>query len=135
MTQLNPKQLKFCELYASSVEFFANGYRSYIEAYDIDTSAPGAYKSAMSSASRLLRSDKICAKINEILDLRGLNDPFVDKQLEFLITQHADFTNKLGAIKEYNTLRKRTGKTDGQLDVNITVSHNVPRPSEQTMSS
>jgi hypothetical protein len=37
----------------------------------------------------------------------GLNDVAVDQQLAFLITQHENKIVKLGAIKEYNTLRGR----------------------------
>ena len=39
--------------------------------------------------------------------MNGLNDVFVDKQLTFLVTQHSDLGNKLGAIKEYNKLKQR----------------------------
>ena len=41
------------------------------------------------------------------MDLRGLNDCFVDKQLEYLITQYADNRAKITAIQEYNKLRAR----------------------------
>lgn len=37
----------------------------------------------------------------------GLNDVFVDKQLLFLIQQHADLRVKLRAIQEYNRLKAR----------------------------
>jgi hypothetical protein len=104
---LNPKQELFCNLYATDREFFGNGVESYIEAYDPDTSKPNWYKSACTSASRLLSNVKVCQKINQLLEEGGLNDHFVDKQLTFLITQHADFRSKLGAIKEYNKLKAR----------------------------
>lgn len=103
---LNPKQRKFCELYASHKEFFGNGVQSYAEAYDIDLKQPGQYNYARAAASRLLTKDNILAYINEILDLI-LNDVHVDKQIAFLITQNADFGTKLGAIKEYNALNER----------------------------
>ena len=101
------KQKLFCEFYASSKEFFANGTQAYIEAYDIDLSKANAYKGATASAARMLANVSILAYIDSLLELRGLNDPFVDKQLEFLITQNADFKSKLGAIKEYNALKTR----------------------------
>jgi len=103
----NPKWEKFCKLFASEEEFFGNGTQSYIKAFKIKSSSPGAYKSAMASASRLLRNVKICDRINELLEEQALNNNFVDKQLGFLITQFADFKSKLGAIKEYNQLKKR----------------------------
>ena len=106
-TELNPQQEKFCKLYATDVEFFGNGVETYLEVYDIDKSKPNWYKTACSAASRLLSNVRVCERINGLLEAGGLNDMFVDKQLGFLITQHSDFTNKLGAIKEYNKLRQR----------------------------
>lgn len=57
----------------------------------------------------------LLAYINELLEV-VLNEAHVDKQLAFLITQNADFGAKLGAIREFNALRKRiTQKTEGTL--------------------
>lgn len=93
-------------LYVSK-EFFANGVESYAEAYGIDLTLPGQYASAASSAWRLLINADILAKINELLELSGLSEEFVDKQTLFLITQNADLSSKLGAIREYNKLKGR----------------------------
>lgn len=106
---LNLEQMKFCELYASDREFFGNGVESYIEAYDPDRDG-NWYNSAKASASRLLTNANVLTYINEILELHGLNDSFVDKQLELLVTQNADFKSKLGAIREYNALKARVTK-------------------------
>jgi hypothetical protein len=112
-TGLNPRQEMFCQLFASDREFFGNGVQSYIEAYDPDTSAKNWYLAARVSASRLLTNTNILRRINELFEESGLNDQFVDKQLEKLITQDADFTNKMAAIKEYNKLKQRiTEKID-----------------------
>lgn len=105
--KLSLKQEKFCQIYATNKEFFGNGGESYAEAYGLDRKRTGWYKSAQVCASNLLRKTKICDRINEILAETGFNDSFVDKQLSFLLTQHADFTSKLGAIREYNKLKKR----------------------------
>lgn len=107
---LNPKQELFCQLYATDKEFFGNGVQSYIEAYGIDVSEKGAYNGAKASAFNLLTNTDILNRINELFEARGLNDTFVDKQLEKLITQDADFKSKLGAIKEYNALQQRVTK-------------------------
>lgn len=104
---LNPKQEYFCELYTSADEFFANGTQSYIEAYDVDLTEKNAYQTAAASASRLLKNVKVLDRINQKLELRGLNNEFVDKQLEFLVTQNAELSTKLSAIKEYNKLKER----------------------------
>lgn len=111
--KLNPKQEKFCQVYATDREFFGNGVESYMEAYGVDKSKKNWYKVAQSSASRLLSNAIICERINELLENTGLNDEFVDKQLRFLLTQHADFNAKAQAIREYNKLKQRiTEKTD-----------------------
>lgn len=104
---LNAQQKHFCELYASDREFFGHGLDSYVEAYDVDQTKPNWRLSAMSSASRALKNDKICAYINSLLETGGLNDENVDKQLLFTIVQHADFGSKVQAIKEYNKLKQR----------------------------
>lgn len=105
--KLTPQQELFCQLYASDKEFFGNGVQSYIEAYDIDTSKPGWYNSAKSGASDNLTKAYILERIEEIFEAHGLNDTFVDKQLEKLIVQDADFNAKMKAIQEYNKLKAR----------------------------
>jgi len=105
--ELRFKQERFCKLYATDREFFANGVQTYIEVYEPDTSKPNWYKTACASASQILSNIKVCDRINKLLEMNGLNDVFVDKQLTFLVTQHSDLGNKLGAIKEYNKLKQR----------------------------
>lgn len=105
--KLDPKRERFCQLYASDKEFFGNGVETYIEVYEPDKSKPNWYKTACAAASRMLSNVKVFSRINEILEDRGLNDVFVDKQLLFIINQHADFGSKVAAIKEYNKLRQR----------------------------
>src|SRR5262245_55200917 len=105
--ELNPRQEQFCQLFASDREFFGNGVQSYIEAYDIVLTKKGAYDTAKANAYKLLTKSYILKRIDEIFEARGLNDTFVDKQLEKLITQDADFKSKVQAIKEYNALKGR----------------------------
>lgn len=116
--ELNLKQKAFCESYVSQ-EFFANGVQSYVYAYNIDINRAGAYNSARSMASLLLTNVDILLYINHLLDLSGLNDAFVDKQLALIITQNADFGSKLGGIREYNKLKERV---KDKLDTNVTIS-------------
>ncbi len=105
---LNAQQESFCQIYVSSDrEFFWNGVESYVEAYDTDKSKPNRYSTASACASRLLKDAKIIDRINELLEDCGLNDVAVDKQLAFIIHQHADFWSKVAAIREYNKLRAR----------------------------
>jgi hypothetical protein len=111
--ELLARQERFCQLYATHEEFFGNGTQTYLEVYDIDRSKPNWYKTAQVCASKLLLNTMVLDRINKLLEEGGLNEAFVDKQLKLLITQNADFTNKLGAIKEFNKLKQRiTDKTD-----------------------
>ena len=111
--KLTPQQELFCQLYASNREFFGNGVQSYIEAYGVDTSKPGWYRTARACASENLTKPNILERIDEIFEAHGLNDQFVDKQLEKLIVQDADFSAKMKAIAEYNKLKSRiTEKKD-----------------------
>lgn len=116
---LTPAHEAFCILYASDHEFFGNGVQSYIEAYDVEVVAkvnpksPTAHKQktynyCKTQAHNLLTQARILNRVNEIFEGRGLNDAFVDKQLEFVITQGAELGTKVKGIVEYNKLKKRT---------------------------
>lgn len=108
---VSPQEEKFCRIYASDKEFFGNGVQSYIEAFNIDVGkgvGKRSYEYCRWAASNLLRRRYILDRINDAFEASGLNDSFVDKQLEKLITQDAEFRPKLGAIQEYNKLKKRT---------------------------
>ena len=107
--KLNERQERFCKLYASDKEFFCNGVRSYIEAYK-PKQVGNWYNSAKASAFNLLTKTYILERIDELIELEGLNDSFVDKQLAKLINQDADFRTKIQAIKEYNALKTRITK-------------------------
>lgn len=97
---LSAKRKRFCQLYVSE-EFYGNGVQSYMKAYGVD------YDTAAVGASRLLKNDKICRYINDLLDEAGLNDQFVDKELLHVITQKVSYQAKMRAIQEYNKLRDR----------------------------
>lgn len=105
--KLTKKQELFCKFYATDRGLFGNGTQAYAKAYNIDLSQKGKKSIAKASASRLLTYDYILDYINKMLDLGGLNDESVDKELHFLIKQCSNLNVKLGAIKEYNSLRKR----------------------------
>lgn len=104
---LTPQQELFCKLYATVREFFGNGTQAYIEAYNVDISKKGAYDVARSGAYENLTKPHILARIRELMETGILNDEFVDRELSFLIEQHAEKSVKLGAIREYNQLKAR----------------------------
>lgn len=118
--KLSPQEEFFCELWASDREFFGNGTQSYIEAFEVklvkkpDPDSDDnemTYDQVRYAAHKLLTDTNILRRINEIFETRGLNDAFVDKQLEVVITQNAEFSPKIKAIAEYNKLKKRTTET------------------------
>lgn len=113
--QINLRQESFCQLYVSK-EFFANGTEAYATAYGIDLTKQGQYNVACVNASKLLINPNILARINELIDMSGLNDVYVEKQLLFVITQNADLGAKIGGIREYNKLR---GRIDNKLKLDL----------------
>jgi len=118
--KLNPRQQKFCELYATEQEFFGNGVQSYAEAYNVDLKRKKGYNTARTNAHKLLTNTYILAYINKLLEDIALNEAHADKQLAFLMTQNADFSAKISAIKEFNALRQRiTKKIEGALNVTL----------------
>jgi hypothetical protein len=123
--KLTLKQKRFCELFATDREFFGNGTQSYVEAYNVDLTKPNAYITARSGAKENLTKPHLLKYINMLLDEMGLSQTHVDKQLLFLITQNADFSAKLGAIREYNNLKgriiKRMDHTTGGESFNVEV--------------
>ena len=127
--ELTIRQKRFCQLYATDIDFMGNGAQAYLEVYDVDTSQPGWYKTACACASRLLSNAKVYNYINDLLESNGLNDQFVDKQLLYLIQQHDDKWNKLGAIKEYNKLKQRiTDKIQWEMTLITPTAINIIKP-------
>ncbi|MDD4381789.1 MAG: hypothetical protein PHE21_00375 [Candidatus Dojkabacteria bacterium] len=121
--RLTKKQEMFCKLYATDRDYFGNGTQAYAEAYNIDLTQSGKKSSVRTNASRLLTYDHIIRRIDKLLELGGLSDNSVDKELLFLIKQNANFNVKLGAIREYNSLRKRIihkEEVHVKSDVNLT---------------
>lgn len=119
---INLRQEMFCQYYTSGSEFFGNGVQSYAAAYDREINSPAEFRAVSIAAGNLLKNEKIIARVNSLLDEAGLNDFHVDKQLLFLINQGADFNSKLGAIREYNKMRKRTSER---------ITHTFEKPVEK----
>lgn len=103
---LNYRQMLFCKYYTST-EFFWNWVQSYCMAYWYDILDIKENQRAKVKAWILLKKPNVLAYLNSILEKWWLNDIFVDTQLLFLITQNVDFSNKLGAIREFNKLKWR----------------------------
>ena len=82
MAPLNDQQERFCQLYVTK-DFFGNGVGTYLEVYNIDQSKPKWYQTACANASRLLSNEKVCVRINGLLEKGGLNDAYVDKHCCF----------------------------------------------------
>lgn len=124
---LTLQQEEFCQLFTKNdTEFYGNGTQSYMEAYGREHlkkyGKPLSYKSAQVLAHQTLRNLKIIDRINELIEIGGFNDQNVDKQHLFLINQSADLKTKLGAIKEYNALKKRVDKPPTGINLNFTIT-------------
>jgi len=104
---LSPQEKFFCELFASDQEFFGNGVRAYIKAFNVNLKIPGAYDVASNASYRLLKTAQILAYINHVMEVGDLNDAFVDKQHAFLLIQNADLKTKMQAIKHYDVKKGR----------------------------
>jgi hypothetical protein len=103
---LNARQELFCQLYATTREFFGNGVQSYIEAYNPDTSKKNWYQVAKASAYENLTKPHLLKRIRALMDIY-INDEVVDKELASVILQSGDLSAKVSAIKEYNQLKSR----------------------------
>ena len=120
--KLTPQQKYFCELYATNRDFFGNGTQAYIEAYNVDLTKKGGYMVAKSGAYENLTKPYLLKHIRSLMELGGLSNERVDKELLFLIEQNAELGNKLGAIKEFNKVNGRIidkGEVDTTMTVNI----------------
>jgi hypothetical protein len=120
-TGLNPNQEKFCHCYVSK-EFFAHGVESYAEAYGINLDNK-TYNTCKVQASKLLTNPNILSRIRQLLDLSGLNDEYVDREMLFVITQNSDLNAKMKGIDSYNKLKSRiVEKTEATLKGNIDIT-------------
>jgi len=97
--ELTEQQRRFCKYYVRCL----NATEAYRLAYDL----PEEKESARSSACDLLTKPNILRRIDELIEIGGLNDVAVDKQLAKLVFQDADMPTKRAAIAEYNKLKQR----------------------------
>ena len=127
---LNLQQEEFCKFYTNSEaidrELFGNGVQCYLAVYGEEYfkkyKRRMKYEAALAMSSRLLTNVKVIDRVNVLLEEGGFNDQNVDKQHLFLINQHADLKTKLGAIREYNSLKSRIKQNEGDKTLVIVVS-------------
>ena len=132
---LNLQQEEFCKFYTNSEavdrELFGNGVQCYLEVYGeeyrLRYKRQMKYETALALASRLLTNVKVIDRVNVLLEEGGFNDQNVDKQHLFLINQHADLKTKLGAIREYNSLKSRIKQSEGDKTLIVVISGETAR--------
>lgn len=100
---------------------FGNAYRSMLASRDWN----GNPQNGMTYASKLRKKPEIQKRIEELLDLRGLNDTDVDLERLKIIKQDRDLTNKNRAIEAYDKLKGRGGTTSVVPVINIIDFSNV----------
>lgn len=98
---LNQKQRAFCRLYALGRDTLGNGTQAYAEAYGYDLNDPTKYRSAKTSAHKLLKQEKINMYIDELLEDQGVDERLVERHMWLLITQNGDLSVKRQAIGDY----------------------------------
>ena len=101
----NLKHEKFCLEYVASFGLRAD---SYCAAYGLDRDNPQHFKSAATSASRLLNIVEVLARITYLTDKNcKLDNDFVDLNLKKVIMQDEDKGAKTKGIDIYNRMMKR----------------------------
>ena len=141
---MSMEQEMFCQLYTKNRELFGNATLSYAEAYDyrldefsdiapvIGKNDKGndilgvspqrkAYNICSSLASRLLKTEKINARVQKLLN-ELLTQEFVDSELAKVVAQDRKPDAKIRAINEFNKVRGRHApeKVDhGKLTIEI----------------
>lgn len=103
---LSEQEELFCNLYVSNL---GNGTEAAINSYG-SKDKPINRNTAQAIANENLRKPRILERVREILDLTQLNDETVDSELNFLLKQNADLSNKRGAIDIYNKIKNRYEK-------------------------
>ncbi len=109
--KLTPRQELFCEYFAVDKECRGNGLKAYAKAYDIDIANKSGVNTAKSNAYRLLTNAYIKKTIGRVLEGVGLNEIVADCALLDCILQNEDLSVKIWAIREFNVLRGRCGRT------------------------
>jgi len=107
MKRLTQAERDFCNTYATDPALMGNGTQSYITAFSLDSDNTKDVRLAKDRAYRLLRRPEILYAIREALQSGELSSEIVDQELSFLITQHADLSVKLSAIREYNRVHRK----------------------------
>jgi len=118
----NKRRELFCRHYAQGEGTFGNATLSYAAAYEYDLifvkktdrwgtlyDSPvdlNVYQTCGSNGSRLLKDDKVQARITVLLN-ELLKDEIVDAELAKVVKQDGELQPKVQAIKEYNKLRGR----------------------------
>lgn len=130
---LNPKQEKFCRLYACNTKLFGNATMCYATAYGYDLESLSreavyedqkdekgifnkvkiqespydrAHQICRSSGFNLLTNSYINDRVNELLR-NSLTDEEVDTEIAWVVKQREELGSKMSGIKEYNKLKAR----------------------------
>ena len=113
---LSEKEEHFCKLFAT----FVPRIEAVVEAYKVDKRRTGWRCTASSIATENLLRPYINERIRELMVRFPMTDEDVDNELEYIIRQNAELVPKNIAIKEYNTVKGRHKKDEGEIIQNIT---------------
>lgn len=114
--KLTSSQEAFARAYAAfGKDTFCNGYLSLIRTREFK----GSKNSAYSYASQLKSHHAVQARIQELLEERGLLEEDVDAEHLKVIKQDKDLSNKMKGIVEYNRLKNRLSQPKIPITVQI----------------
>lgn len=102
------KQALFCELFCFDQWCFCNATVAYMKAYGMKESQR---KSAQVNGAKLLSNTIIRKYVNSLIDEHFDNKNF-DRRLTSLAFQNKNLVVSLGAVQEYNKLKKRIEEKD-----------------------
>lgn len=102
-SDLNERQKLFCELYCFDKDCFCSATKSYMKAYNLKDTQRAV---AGQSGYRLLKNVQIKKYMNKELD-KLYNNIEIDRHHTKLIFQGKNLLVSLGAIQEYNKIKKR----------------------------
>jgi len=109
---------KFVVAYVSK-ETYLSGLYSYAKAYGYKLTSKKEVDVCKSNAYRLLTYPAIQDRIKELMERTGFDDASVDLEHLKMLRQDIDFKSKMAAIKEYNSLKKRTTPNAPTINQNI----------------
>ncbi len=119
---LNQKQELFCKYYANNSESFGNATLAYKLAYQKTSDGEKSENYYAMAGSRLMRNDKVLARINTLFLEQFNQDAISDIRLMEIIIKGKD-SDAINAIKHRNDLKQRISKKVELTNISTPFAH------------